>query len=117
MTNSITFSPKKAGLLKKITLFKMAGVVVVMTASVCAHAKPLRYALPDEAAALKAGAGMETALNNCSGCHSVDYIATQPPKKGKAFWETEVQKMIKLFGAPIQNSDVTAIADYLAEAY
>jgi hypothetical protein len=34
-----------------------------------------------------------------------------------AFWEAEVQKMIKVYGAPIDQNDVKAIVDYLAQAY
>jgi hypothetical protein len=50
-------------------------------------------------------------------CHSADYIAMQPPKKGKAFWEAEVTKMIKTYGAPINEADAKVIADYLAQTY
>jgi hypothetical protein len=41
----------------------------------------------------------------------------QPPKKGKAFWEAEVTKMIKTYGAPINEADAKVIADYLAQTY
>ena len=37
----------------------------------------------------------------CSLCHSVDYITTQPPGKDLAFWTAIVNKMIKVFGAPL----------------
>jgi hypothetical protein len=32
-------------------------------------------------------------------CHSPDYIAMQPAKKGHAFWSAEVTKMIKVYGS------------------
>jgi sulfite dehydrogenase (cytochrome) subunit B len=82
-----------------------------------ALAEPKAYELPDETATFKAGPGVEFAENNCTACHSADYINFQPPKKGAAFWEAEVQKMIKAYHAPIEEADAKAIADYLAKTY
>ena len=82
-----------------------------------AIAEPITYDLPEETAVLRPGPGLETAQSNCVACHSADYIAMQPPKKGRAFWEGEVTKMIKTYGAPIAESDVKTIADYLAQTY
>ena len=84
-----------------------------------AIAKPLTYALPDETATLRPGPepGFEAAKNNCMACHSVDYVQTQPPKKGSAFWDAEVTKMIKIYKAQIDEKDAKAIADYLAQTY
>lgn len=41
----------------------------------------------------------------------------QPPKKGQVFWTAEVTKMIKVYGAPIDESDAKAIVDSLAASY
>jgi sulfite dehydrogenase (cytochrome) subunit B len=82
-----------------------------------ALAEPKTYELPDETATFKPGPGVEFAENNCAACHSADYINFQPPKKGAAFWEAEVQKMIKVYHAPIEEADAKAIADYLAKTY
>ena len=41
----------------------------------------------------------------------------QPPGKGKAFWESEVTKMIKVYHAPIDEADGKAIAAYLTDTY
>jgi hypothetical protein len=81
-----------------------------------AASAPLTYELPKENAALKPGPGVETAAA-CGFCHSVDYIAIQPPHKGKAFWDAEVQKMIKVFKAKIDPKDAATITDYLAATY
>jgi sulfite dehydrogenase (cytochrome) subunit B len=88
------------------------GVVAVM-------AKPISYKLPDETAAFKPGPNLEIVQNNCTSCHSADYIKTQPegPKFKKDFWQAEVTKMIKLYGAPIEDADVSKIVDYLAATY
>lgn len=83
-----------------------------------ALAAPANYKTPDEVAAFKPGPNLEVVQGNCSACHSSDYIATQPPMKDKkGFWQTEVTKMIKVYGAPIDDADVSKIVDYLAAAY
>ena len=83
------------------------------------HAAPVSYKVPDETAALKPGANLDTVQNNCTACHSADYIKTQPrgEKFRKDFWAAEVTKMIKVYGAPIEDADVGKIVDYLAENY
>jgi mono/diheme cytochrome c family protein len=82
-----------------------------------AIAEPMTFELPEETAAFKPGPGVDIATARCRTCHSVDYISIQPPNKGKAFWEAEVQKMIKVYKAQIDPSDAQAIADYLAATY
>ena len=84
-----------------------------------AGAAPISYTLPDETAAFKPGPNLEVVQNNCTACHSADYISTQPrgPKFKKDFWQAEVTKMIKVYGAPIDDADVGKIVDYLAAIY
>jgi mono/diheme cytochrome c family protein len=86
---------------------------------VAAKAAPVSYTLPDETAAFKAGPNLEVVQNNCTACHSADYINTQPrgAKFKKDFWQAEVTKMIKLYGAPIDDADVPKIVEYLAATY
>ena len=55
--------------------FHLSFVILVVAAG-ASGAKPLIYALPDETATLRPGPDVETAQNNCSSCHSVDYINT-----------------------------------------
>ena len=82
-------------------------------------AAPISYDLPPETAAFKPGPNLEGVMNNCTGCHSADYIATQPrgPKYKNEFWKAEVTKMIKVYGAPISDTDVPGIVEYLAATY
>ncbi|MET4391389.1 mono/diheme cytochrome c family protein [Bradyrhizobium sp. F1.4.3] len=81
-------------------------------------AAPVNYQVPDEVAAFKPGPNLEVVQSNCSACHSADYINTQPPMKDKkGFWQAEVTKMIKVYGAPIDDADVGKIVDYLAATY
>jgi sulfite dehydrogenase (cytochrome) subunit B len=83
------------------------------------HAAPIAYALPEETAALRPGTNLDVVQNNCTACHSADYVNTQPrgPKFKKDFWQAEVTKMIKVYGAPIDEADVGKIVDYLAATY
>jgi hypothetical protein len=57
--------------------------------------------------------------SNCSACHSADYVQIQPrgEKFKKDFWQAEVTKMIKIYGAPIDDTDVAKIVEYLAATY
>jgi sulfite dehydrogenase (cytochrome) subunit B len=82
-------------------------------------ASPVAYSLPDETAAFKPGPNLDVVQNNCTGCHSADYIQTQPrgEKFKKDFWQAEVTKMIKVYGAPIGDSDVPKIVEYLAATH
>jgi mono/diheme cytochrome c family protein len=97
--------------------------LLTLAAAAClggaANAAPVSYTLPDETAAFKPGPNLEVVQNNCTACHSADYIGTQPrgPKFKQDFWQAEVTKMIKLYGAPIDDADVGRIVDYLAATY
>jgi mono/diheme cytochrome c family protein len=101
---------------RMISAVSIFGVALMGLASL-AQAEPVTYDLPEEVAVLKPGPGIDAAQSNCVACHSADYIAMQPPKKGKAFWEAEVTKMIQTYGAPIGEADAKAIAEYLAQTY
>ncbi len=82
-----------------------------------ALAEPRSYALPDETTAFRPGPGMDAAQNNCTSCHSADYVSTQPPQLGSKFWEAIVSKMVKVYHASISETDVKVIADYLSRTY
>ena len=82
-------------------------------------AAPVSYSLPEETSAFKPGTDVEVVKNNCTACHSADYVQTQPrgPKFARDFWQAEVTKMIKVYGAPIDDADVGRIVDYLTANY
>jgi sulfite dehydrogenase (cytochrome) subunit B len=67
--------------------------------------------------ALKDAPGRDQVLNNCGACHSLDYIEMNSPFMDRAVWESEVTKMIKAFGAPIDDADAKIIVAYLAANY
>lgn len=77
-----------------------------------------RTAQADEAAIqLKDAPDAALVVSKCSICHSVDYIPMNAPFMKRAAWEAEVRKMIKVMGAPIEESDFTRIVDYLTQQY
>ena len=73
--------------------------------------------LPTDTSTLKPGAGAELANRQCLTCHSADYVNVQPPGKPLAFWKGEVEKMKKVYGAPIPDEEVEPIAQYLTREY
>jgi len=94
-------------------------LAIAFTASLgSAAAAPVSYPLPEEVATFKPGPNLDVVRSNCAGCHSADYVGTQPPMKNKKdFWQAEVTKMIKVYGAPVDEADVPKIVDYLAATY
>ena len=66
---------------------------------------------------LKPGPGLDAVENNCAACHTLAYIVMNSVFLNGAGWDAEVNKMIKAFGAPIDDADAKAIADYLKKNY
>jgi cytochrome c553 len=106
------------------TLLALAAVIglaggIGAFAPTTAGAKPIAYKLPDKAAEFKPGPNLDIVKNNCTACHSADYVQTQPrgPKFKKDFWQAEVNKMIKVYGAQIGEADIGKIVDYLTATY
>ena len=62
------------------------------------------------------GPGVEVTQAQCRSCHSLDYITMQP-RGGTAQWQGVVTKMIKVFGAPVSDTDAKTITEYLATHY
>ncbi len=66
---------------------------------------------------LKKAAGLDKVERNCAACHSLDYIQMNSPFMNAATWDAEVTKMIKAYGAPINDADAAAIKEYLKANY
>ena len=75
-----------------------------------AHANEAAVRLADDASRTLVQA-------RCTVCHSADYLQMNSPFLGRPQWEAEVKKMIKVMGAPIPESDVPVIVDYLVTHY
>ena len=56
--------------------------------------------------------GEELIKTHCITCHTLGYIDMQPDFPRKT-WEKITEKMIKSYGAPIPDSAITGIVDYL----
>ena len=71
----------------------------------------------DQVIKLKPGNGLDKVEANCQACHTLAYIPMTSPFLKPAAWDAEVTKMIKAFGAPIDDADAKVIADYLKANY
>ena len=91
-----------------IRIAALASAVLVLGAS----ASTVTITLPRPNVEFKPGPGADLATANCRTCHSAAYVYTQPPLNRKQ-WTAEVVKMQKAYGAPIADSDINAIVDYL----
>lgn len=102
--------------MKKLTqstvFLTMAFGLMASSTSSAAETSTVTIDLPQETARLKPGPGVDTPEKYCMICHSVDYIYMQPPLT-KDQWHAEVMKMKKVFGAPVPDSDVDTIVNYL----
>ncbi len=88
--------------------FAIALVAATIALPAAADEKPIQ---------LKKGPGLELVESNCAACHSLSYIPMNSPFLKPAQWEAEINKMIKVMGAPISEADAKAIADYLKANY
>ncbi len=95
----------------------LAILIAAGAGMVTALAAGLKIGLPTETAALKPGPGVELVGRECLICHSADYITTQPRDKPLAFWKAEVEKMKKVYGAPIADDQIDPVSTYLAHSY
>ena len=66
---------------------------------------------------LKQAPGVDAVEANCQACHTLAYIPMNSPFLNAAGWDAEVTKMIKAFGAPIDDADAKTIAEYLKKNY
>jgi hypothetical protein len=58
------------------------------------------------------GANTQAIAANCLACHSAGMVLTQPAL-AKATWDAIIEKMIHAYKAPVSQTDVTPIVDYL----
>ena len=94
---------------------------ILLAASVLApySAIALDIQLPPETAVFKPSElpGYILAQRNCTICHSVHYIQSQPPASPRDYWAATVKKMKASFGAPFADEDIPVIVDYLVKTY
>ena len=66
---------------------------------------------------LTSGTNLDAVEQNCSACHSLDYIRMNSPFLDEKGWKAEVTKMVNAFGAPIEEADQRKILEYLSANY
>lgn len=74
--------------------------------------KSFSVSLPDGLDPFPGGAAADVVNNNCLTCHSREMVTVQPPL-GAATWTATVDKMRKVYKAPISDEDAAAIVRYL----
>jgi mono/diheme cytochrome c family protein len=96
----------------------LVSIALGLILPVIASAEGKRIAQPPDHAygALADGSGAQLARNRCGICHSTDYVVMQPRGDAKQ-WDAVVTKMIKVYGAPINEADAKAIVEYLTAVY
>ncbi len=106
-------------LLSIVTIVIIAAMPAIVLSQGAANAeKDTVHAieLPVVPVQLKAGPGLDKVSTLCNICHSTDYITMQPLFL-RATWTAEVNKMIKVMGAPINEDDAKTIVNYLVTNY
>ncbi len=99
-----------------LTIIIIAAVPVIIQGQDQGKSGVHSIELPVIQTELKPGLGLDKITTLCNICHSVDYITMQPAFP-RATWTAEVNKMIKVMGAPISDEDAKMIIDYLATNY
>jgi sulfite dehydrogenase (cytochrome) subunit B len=93
----------------------MQRLAFLALAALAVAAGPVRS--EEQPVALKDAPGRDLVESNCGACHSLDYIPINSHFADAKLWEAEVTKMVKAFGAPIEEADAKRIVDYLAVNY
>jgi hypothetical protein len=102
---------------KSAYLALLSATALCLSLGASVSAKPAPYEAPPETAKLATGPNSDLATGVCGACHSLDYITTQPHTVSAGFWQAEVTKMNKAYGAPINDDDAKKIVDYLNATY
>jgi len=102
-------------MMRPVNIGFAAGAVLLAGAAL---AQPARIELPLGGTPPElADPASEVVVNNCSACHSLDYITTQPRGKGEQFWRDAVAKMVNVYKAPVSPDDANAVAATLARKF
>lgn len=84
-----------------------AGVTDPTPTPLLAYTPPIDEPIPP------LGPHREVFQASCTICHSTRLILTQPPLK-EAQWKAVVEKMVKMYGAPLHEDQQRLIVAYLA---
>ncbi|WP_086617109.1 hypothetical protein [Erythrobacter tepidarius] len=95
-------------------------LVALMLLAACERAPEVTFAdaaitLPDDPTELPDLPGRDAVIANCTACHSPSTMLQQPAIP-RARWESIIGKMTEVYKAPIDQSAVPEIVDYLLAA-
>jgi hypothetical protein len=97
---------------------RFAAIAAGLLLAFAASARAIEITLPTETAHLAdsplPGAALATAM--CYTCHSAEYVLSQPTL-ARTYWKSTVVKMQKVFGAPLPDSAIEPLTDYLVKTY
>jgi hypothetical protein len=97
---------------------RLAAIAAGLLLAFAASARAIEITLPTETAHLAdsplPGAALATAM--CYTCHSAEYVLSQPTL-ARTYWKSTVVKMQKVFGAPLPDSAIEPLTDYLVKTY
>ena len=97
----------------------MRALLPVLVLAGCAEPTTPKFAkveiaLPADTTTLPPGPNVELASATCLACHSADMITNQP-RLTPAQWTANVEKMVKVYKANIDDKDVAPVVAYLVE--
>jgi sulfite dehydrogenase len=98
------------------TALALTAAGLALAGAPAAHATEIT--LPRETAVLTPAPlpGYALAQAMCATCHSADYVLYQPVSS-RAYWQATVVKMQKVFAAPLPDTAIDPIVDYLTKTY
>lgn len=96
-----------------------AGLLATTLVTSVAFAATKSIQLPPDGVQLKSNSlpGFDKALTNCLACHSAEYMLYQPPTSARPYWDAMVKRMKTVFKAPIEDTDIPVIVDYMVKTY
>jgi mono/diheme cytochrome c family protein len=98
---------------------RIAAWLVALAVAPLTQAAPRTIQLPPDGVQLKESTlpGYAKAQANCVACHSAEYMRYQPPTAARPYWDAMVKRMKMVFNAPIADTDMPDIVDYLVKTY
>lgn len=96
--------------------YKLPALVLIMAFPTATSAEEIRWPLETLSYQPSDLPGFRLVQSNCLTCHSAHYVAYQPPLPA-SYWDATVRKMKNVFKAPIEEKDIAAMVDYLAQTY
>jgi sulfite dehydrogenase (cytochrome) subunit B len=88
------------------------GVISLVACAAPSAADKVSIDLPKDQVRFRPGPGAQVAQTYFVICHTAGYVYTQPPLT-RGQWEGEVNKMRKVYGAPLPEDQVRTVVDYL----